>query len=81
MKFFKKLKEGVKKIESDAKKLKKKLKTAPKLKKLRTISNIAVPIIAPFIPPFAGAMPLIDGIPRAKTNDILVKGINFLTNK
>ena len=80
MKFFKKLKKGVKKIESKNKKLKKKLKTDPK-KKLRTISSIAVPIIAPFFPPLAGAIPLIDGISRVKTNDILAKGINLLTNK
>ena len=64
MKFFKKLEKTVKKIESAGKKLKQKIKNDKKIKKVKEVAKVALPIISPFIPPLANAIPLLDRIPN-----------------
>lgn len=84
MKFFKKIKKAVKKIESVGKKLKQKIKNDRKLKKVRKVAKIVLPNVSPFFPtlvPFVNAIPFLGGIPNVNTNGIIAGGINLLKRK
>ena len=82
MKFFKKFQKTVKKIESASKKLKQKIFNDKKIKKVVTdakrVLPIALPIVSPFVLPFANTIPIINRIPNLDTNEIIEKGINLL---
>lgn len=61
MKFFKKLKKTVKKIESAAKKLKHKIIKDKKVKQVGKVVKKVLPFVSPFVSP---AIPFVDRIPK-----------------